>query len=186
MTVRPTHRERCGCEYIEPGPLLFLYSIPSLTPFIRDNRHSTHLPSPPYFCLTALCVCRSRCSRKNAHISLEASMLLLVVPPNHSGSCPPPGQVWPPPSTLYSTTAASSAQFVYSKRFTSTATTDSTGIVAQRFLRAQFAVQIGMLGNVTGETQVRPPWYGVRRSAVPCTAIIGTGRRPVHQLHGKN
>src|SRR5260221_642218 len=39
----------------------------------------------------------SGCSRKNSHITLEASMLRLVVPTNHSGSGPPPGQVWPPP-----------------------------------------------------------------------------------------
>lgn len=42
----------------------------------------------------------SRCSRKNAHISLEASMLWLVGPENHSGNDPPPGQVWPPPSMV--------------------------------------------------------------------------------------
>ena len=36
----------------------------------------------------------SGCARKNAHISLDASMLRLVRPTNHSGICSPlPGQV---------------------------------------------------------------------------------------------
>ena len=43
---------------------------------------------------------RSRCSRKNAHIRLVASMLRLVGPTSHSGSGPPPGQECPPPATV--------------------------------------------------------------------------------------
>ncbi len=42
----------------------------------------------------------SGCSRKNAHIWLEASMLRVVGPANHSGKGLPPGQVWPPPSIV--------------------------------------------------------------------------------------
>lgn len=41
----------------------------------------------------------SRCSRKNDHIKLEASMLSLVGPVIHSRRGLPPGHVWPPPWT---------------------------------------------------------------------------------------
>jgi hypothetical protein len=118
-------------------------------------------------CGAAVCASRSRCSRKNAHIWLVASTPLLVDPSSHSGSGLPPGQEWPPPWTRYSTTAASPAQFVYSIRVTSAATTASTGLVAQRFLRAQFAAHVGTSGNDSGDTHEAPPWYGTTGSAVP-------------------
>src|SRR2546425_5749575 len=40
---------------------------------------------------------RRWCARRNAHISLVASMLRLVGPTHHCGSGLPPGQEWPPP-----------------------------------------------------------------------------------------
>src|SRR5205823_4355804 len=97
--------------------------------------------TPPHLCCAPACASRSRCARKNAHIRLDASILLLVRPTNHSGSGWPPGQVWPPPLMVYSTTAASSAHFVYSRRVTSVATTESSGFVPHRFRRAQLAVK---------------------------------------------
>ena len=102
----------------------------------------------------------SGCSRKNAHIRLVASMLWLVGPANHSGIGPPPGQVWPPSLNRVEHHVRVVAQFVYSTRVTSAATTDSTGFGPHRFLRAQFAVQAGMLGN--------------GRRAIPTTCRRGT------------
>jgi len=110
---------------------------------------------------------RSGCCRKNAHIRLVASMLRLVGPTSHSGIGWPPGQVWPPPLIVYSTTLALSAQSVYSRRVASDAAADSTGVGEQRFLRAQFAVHSGMLGNGSGASHTLAPLYGVNRSPVP-------------------
>src|SRR6266550_1029956 len=86
---------------------------------------------------------------------------------------------------VYSTTVASSAHRVYSRRVTSVATTESTGFVPQRFLRAQRAVKARTPWNRCGATQENPPVYGAALSAVPWNAIIGTGRWSVHQLNGK-
>src|SRR5881397_596232 len=86
---------------------------------------TAHRRTPPHLCSAPVCASRSRCARKNVHIRLDASILLLVGPTNHSGSGWPPGQVWPPPLMVDSTTAASSAHFVYSRRVTSVATTES-------------------------------------------------------------
>src|SRR5437867_6405427 len=111
-------------------------------------------------------------------------MLRLVGPTSHSGNGGPPGQVWPPPLIVYSTTLASSAQSVYSRRVTSGAAADSTGVGEQRFLRAQFAVHSGMLGNGSGASHTLAPLYGANRSPVPWNAIIGAGRGSGHQSTG--
>ena len=94
-------------------------------------------------------------------------MLLLVVPANHWGNGLPPGQLCPPPRTVKRTTGAPSAQLVYERRVTSVATTESPGFGAHRFLSAQLAVQVGMLGNLLVDIQVVPPLYGVIGSCVP-------------------
>ena len=68
------------------------------TPF-GDDRTLVHAP-PRAVGGRASPSLGSRCSRKNAHIRLVASMLRLVGPTSHSGSGPPPGQECPPPFTV--------------------------------------------------------------------------------------
>ncbi len=61
--------------------------VRQLQGLVRGARGGTHGPG-------------RGCARKNAHISLVASMPRLVGPTNHSGSGPPPGHVWPPSRTV--------------------------------------------------------------------------------------